>query len=123
MDLAALLSAPIILEPFSRVMIPTGIFLEIPEGYEAQIRARSGISMNHGITMVNGVGTVDSDYRGEIKIPLINLGKSPFVIRSGDRIAQMVISSYEKVHWVPEEALSATDRAAGGFGHTGKRED
>lgn len=119
MDISAFLKETITLEPGNRELIPTGIFVEIPQGYEAQIRARSGLAVKYGIGLVNGIGTIDSDYRGEIKIPLINWGSEPFVINDGDRIAQMVIASYETVQWELSGQLSDTLRGNGGFGHTG----
>ena len=98
---------------------PTGIFLELPEGYEAQVRARSGLAIKRGIGLVNGIGTVDSDYRGELKVPLINWGEEEFVINSGDRIAQVVVCRFEQVRLEPVEELDSTERGSGGFGHTG----
>jgi len=120
MDLKAYLEEPIVLEPMDKQLIPTGVFIELPVGYEAQVRARSGLSIKHGITMVNGVGTIDSDYRGELKVPVINLGKETYTINNGDRIAQMIIAKYEKVMWEPVDTLEDTSRGHGGFGHTGK---
>ena len=110
----------ILIPPGERVLVSTGIFIELPEGYEAQVRARSGLSIKHGIGLVNGVGTIDSDYRGEIKIPLINLGANPYNIEKGDRIAQMIISKYERVSWEPVEELNKTIRDEKGFGSSGK---
>ena len=121
MDLRAWLSAPITLQPLERSLIPTGLFVEIPEGFEAQIRPRSGLAIKHGLTCLNTPGTIDADYRGEIKIILINLSNEPHVIHSGDRVAQMVIQKVEKVTWKTAEVLAETERSAGGFGHTGKR--
>ncbi|NLK65664.1 MAG: dUTP diphosphatase [Tissierellia bacterium] len=118
-DLQAYLDEPLILKPMERVLIPTGLFIEIPEGYEAQIRARSGLAIKHGISLVNGIGTIDSDYRGEIKVILINLGSENFTINSGDRIAQMVIMKHEQVKFELVEELNETERGQGGFGHTG----
>lgn len=118
-DLYANISEPIYLKPLERVLIPTGIYISIPNGYEAQIRARSGLALKHGITLANGVGTIDSDYRGEIKIILINLGQDEFIINSGDRIAQMVFIKYEKVTLIEVNKLNDTKRGGGGFGHTG----
>ncbi len=106
--------------PGERILVGTGIFIELPEGYEAQIRARSGLSIKHGIGLVNGVGTIDSDYRGEIKIPLINWGKDSYNIEKGDRIAQMIIAKYERVSWEPVEELTKTTRNEKGFGSSGK---
>ncbi|MEG0924546.1 MAG: dUTP diphosphatase [Anaerovoracaceae bacterium] len=118
-DLRAFLDKPIVLKPGDRSLVPTGLFIEVPVGYEAQVRARSGLAIKYGIGLVNGIGTVDSDYRGELNIPMINWGNEDFVINSGDRIAQMVINKYEKVQFQLSEELSETDRGAGGFGHTG----
>ena len=121
MDLRAHITEPVTLLPGQRALVPTGIFLELPPGYEAQVRARSGLAVKFGIGLVNGTGTIDSDYRGEIKVPMINWGEEPFVIQDGDRIAQMVVAAYERVAWQAAEQLSETRRGAGGFGHTGKR--
>lgn len=121
MDLKARLLEQVILHPGQRALIPTGIFLELPPGYEAQVRARSGLAVKFGIGLVNGVGTIDSDYRGEIKVPLINWGEEPFLIQSGDRIAQLVVARYQRVEWELSEELSQTKRGAGGFGHTGQK--
>ncbi|MEF9922880.1 MAG: dUTP diphosphatase [Anaerovoracaceae bacterium] len=118
-DLRAFLDKPIVLKPGDRSLVPTGLFIEVPVGYEAQVRARSGLAIKYGIGLVNGIGTVDSDYRGELNIPMINWGNEEFVINNGDRIAQMVINKYEKVQFQLSEELSETDRGAGGFGHTG----
>ncbi len=123
LDLRALLDKPMIIKPMERVLIPTGIFLEIPNGFEGQVRARSGLSIKYGLTMVNGVGTVDSDYRGELKVPIINLGSEEFKVESGDRIAQIVFARYETVNFEPvdsNEDLEKTERGTGGFGHTGR---
>lgn len=119
MDLRADLDGEIVLRPGERALIPTGIHIELPVGLEAQVRARSGLAIKYGVGLVNGIGTIDSDYRGEIKIPVINWGQEDFVIRPGDRIAQLVICKYEKISWVPVEHLGETERGAGGFGHTG----
>ena len=110
----------ITLLPGERALVPTGLFIELPCGYEAQIRGRSGLAIRNGIGLVNGVGTIDADYRGEIKVILINWGSEPFEINSGDRIAQMVISSYERVNFSVVTVLGDTERGSGGFGHTGK---
>ncbi|NLY47125.1 MAG: dUTP diphosphatase [Tissierella sp.] len=118
-DLQAYVSSPIVLKPFSRVLIPTGLYISIPVGYEGQIRGRSGLALKHGITLANGIGTIDSDYRGEIKVILINLGDEPFLINNGDRIAQFVLSKYETIKFEPVEYLEETTRGEGGFGHTG----
>lgn len=120
MDISAFLEEPVVLQPGKRALIPTGLYLQIPEGYEVQIRARSGLALRHGIALVNGVGTVDSDYRGEIGVLLINLGEEPFTIQNGDRIAQMVVSRFVSVKWRQAARLQETERGRGGFGHTGK---
>lgn len=123
LDLRALLDEPLTIKPMERVLIPTGIFLEIPNGFEGQVRARSGLSIKYGLTMVNGVGTVDADYRGELKVPMINLGSEDFIVKSGDRIAQIIFARYESVKFEPVdsvESLEKTKRGAGGFGHTGR---
>lgn len=119
MDLRANISEPIVLKPMERKLIPTGLYIELPLGYEAQIRPRSGLALKHGITVLNSPGTIDADYRGEIKILLINLSDSDFDINDGDRIAQMIVSKHENVLWVQVETLSETIRGAGGYGHTG----
>lgn len=119
MDLRASLSEEISLAPGKRALVPTGLFIELPKGYEAQIRARSGLAVKQGIGLVNGVGTIDSDYRGEIKVPLINWGEDAYVIRDGDRIAQMVVAKYERIVWEETDQLADTQRGCGGFGHTG----
>lgn len=119
MDLRAMLDEPVVLGPGQRKLIPTGISIELPAGYEAQIRARSGLAVKKGIGLVNGIGTIDSDYRGDIGVILINWGDEDFVIENGDRIAQMVIAKYERVEWETADDLSATERGSGGFGHTG----
>ncbi|MEK6508140.1 dUTP diphosphatase [Myroides sp. C4067] len=119
MDLRANLEKPITLNSLERAIVPTGLFIELPEGYEAQIRPRSGLAAKRGITLLNSPGTIDADYRGEIGIILVNLSKEPFVIENGERIAQMVIAKYEQIQWQPVEVLTDTDRGAGGFGSTG----
>ena len=120
MDLRAHLAEPITLLPGKRALIPTGLAIELPAGLEAQVRARSGLAVKHGIGLVNGVGTIDSDYRGEIKISLINWGDEPFVIQDNDRIAQLVVARYETVEWQAVASLAESERGSGGFGHTGK---
>ena len=121
MDLRAYLpEGPITLKPMQRMLIPTGLFMEIPEGYEGQVRPRSGLAIKSGITVLNTPGTIDADYRGEVKIILINLSDSDFVINSGDRVAQIVFAKCEQMEVVNVETLSDTERGAGGFGHTGK---
>ena len=119
MDLRAFLSKPVTLQPLERALIPTGLFVEIPPGFEAQVRPRSGPAIKYGLTCLNTPGTIDADYRGEIKIILINLSSEIQVIQSGDRVAQMVIQKVEKVAWKTSEALEETARSGGGFGHTG----
>jgi dUTP pyrophosphatase len=121
MDLKANISTPITLKPLERAMVPTGIFIELPIGFEAQIRPRSGLAAKHGITVLNSPGTIDADYRGEIKVILVNLSNDPFEINNGERIAQMVIAKHETVIWQEVESLSETVRGEGGFGHTGKK--
>lgn len=118
MDLYACIDGPVTIEPMERRMIPAGFAIELPEGYEAQIRARSGLSIKHGITMVNGIGTIDADYRGEVGVLVINLGQESFVIEPNMRIAQMVIARYEKIAWEVSDDLDETERGAGGFGST-----
>jgi len=121
MDLRASLTAPVVLKPMERKLIPTGLFIELPEGYEAQIRPRSGLALKKGITVLNSPGTIDADYRGEIGIILINLSAEEFVIENGERICQMVVASHETVQWNLVEKLEDTVRGEGGFGHTGKK--
>ena len=120
LDLRAALEEPVTLEPLGRALIPTGLYFAIPAGYEVQIRPRSGLAMKHGITVLNTPGTIDSDYRGEIRVALINLSREPFTIEPGERICQMVLARYEQVEWVEAEQLDDTDRGEGGFGHTGR---
>ena len=120
MDLRAFLSEDIVLKPMERKLIPTGLFIEIPEGYEAQIRPRSGLALKKGITVLNTPGTIDADYRGEIGIILVNLSQEDFVIGNGERICQMVVARHEKVIWEISDILEETNRGKGGFGHTGK---
>ena len=119
MDLRADLENTVLLKPFERKLIPTGLHIELPEGFEAQIRPRSGLAFKHGISIVNSPGTIDADYRGEIKVLLINLSNEVFEINTGDRIAQMIVASHEKVSWQEVEVLNETSRGAGGYGHTG----
>ena len=119
MDIKAYLEEPVTLKPGKRALIPTGLFMEIPEGFEVQIRARSGLAVKYGIGLTNGIGTIDSDYRGEIKVSLINWGEEDFTINNGERIAQMVVSRYEKAELEEVEVISETTRGSGGFGHTG----
>ena len=120
MDIRANIDSDILLEPMQRVLVPTGLFLEIPVGYEAQIRPRSGLAIKHGITVLNSPGTIDSDYRGEVCIILVNLSNKNFVIKDGERICQMVITNHEKAEWISVDSLEETERGKGGFGHTGK---
>lgn len=120
MDLRANISEAITLKPLERRLIPTGLFIELPVGYEAQIRPRSGLALKKGITVLNTPGTIDADYRGEIGVILINLSSEDFVIEDGERICQMVIAQHAQAEWVEVEVLSETERGAGGFGHTGK---
>lgn len=119
MDIMAYLNEPVTLKPLERVLIPTGLFIELNKGYEAQLRPRSGMSIKHGISLVNAVGTIDSDYRGEIKIPTINLSNETYTIQSGDRIAQMIIAKYEQAQLIEVDILEDTKRGSGGFGSTG----
>lgn len=119
MDIRAWLSEPVVLQPGERALIPTGLYMEFDAGYEAQLRARSGLAVKHGIGLVNGVGTIDSDYRGEIKVALINLGQDAFAVKNGERIAQMVISPVVQAEIEPSEMLTETERGSGGFGSTG----
>lgn len=119
MDLRADLDAPISIKPMQRMLIPTNLFIELPQGFEAQIRPRSGLAFKHGITVLNSPGTIDADYRGEIKVLLINLSNEEFKIENGERIAQMVIAKHEQITWQQVKELTSTQRAAGGFGSTG----
>ncbi|MEJ8804461.1 dUTP diphosphatase [Pontibacter sp. H249] len=121
MDLRANLEAPVTLKPLQRALLPTGLFIELPEGHEAQIRPRSGLAYKHGISIVNSPGTIDADYRGEIKVLLVNLSDQDFVVEDGERIAQMVVAKYERVEWAEAEALTNTERGAGGYGSTGTK--
>ncbi|WP_090983316.1 dUTP diphosphatase [Pedobacter suwonensis] len=120
MDLRVAITEEIILKPLQRLLVPTGLFIELPVGYEAQIRPRSGLAYKHGISIVNSPGTIDADYRGEIKVLLVNLSDTDFKIVNGDRIAQMVVAKHETVSWQPVTALGETARGEGGYGHTGK---
>jgi dUTP pyrophosphatase len=121
MDLRANLVSEVSIEPMQRVLIGTGLFIELPKGYEAQIRPRSGLAFKHGITVLNSPGTIDADYRGEIKILLINLSSDTFIIKDGERIAQMIIAKHETISWTIVESLEDTERGAGGYGHTGTK--
>ena len=120
MDLRAFTPEQIILKPMQRLLVPTGLHIELPIGYEAQIRPRSGLAYKHGISIVNSPGTIDADYRGEIKVLLVNLSETDFVINDGDRVAQMVVAQHETVNWTNVTELSDTARGIGGYGHTGK---
>ena len=119
MDLRAFITEDIEIRPLQRTLIPTGLYIELQKGYEAQIRPRSGLALKHGITVLNSPGTIDADYRGEIKILIINLSDTVFVVKNGDRIAQMIIAKYEQVSWEVTEQLNSTTRGEGGYGHTG----
>ena len=119
MDVRANLDAPVVLQPLQRALIPTGLFIALPQGYECQIRPRSGLALKHGISLVNTPGTIDADYRGEVCVILVNLSNEPFTITDGERIAQMVVARHEQVQWCECEVLGETGRGTGGFGHTG----
>lgn len=120
MDLRANIDSPIVLKPLQRCLVPTGIFMALPEGFEAQVRPRSGLAIKKGISVLNSPGTIDADYRGEVCVILVNLSTEDFVIEDGERIAQMVIARYEQAEWQEVDVLDETERGAGGFGHTGK---
>ncbi|HOP12411.1 MAG TPA: dUTP diphosphatase [Lentimicrobium sp.] len=119
MDLRANNEEPIVIASLERALIPTGLYIELPDGYEAQIRPRSGLAAKYGISILNSPGTIDADYRGEIRIILVNLSKEPFTVNRGERIAQMIINRHEQAEWIEVEELNHTERGAGGFGHTG----
>jgi dUTP pyrophosphatase len=119
MDLLASVESDVTLNPSETILVPTGISIELPEGYEAQVRPRSGLAIKHQIGILNSPGTIDSDYRGEVKVVLTNFGKQPFVVRRGDRIAQMIVQRYARIEWDEVESLEQTARGGGGFGHTG----
>ena len=121
MDIRAYLTEPVTMQPMDRYLFPTGLYLELPEGFEAQVRSRSGLAINRGITCMNSPGTIDSDYRGELKVILVNLGNTPQVIQSGDRIAQMIIARTERAIWIPVQKLNVSSRGVSGFGHTGEQ--
>lgn len=121
MDLRANIDEPVTLNPLQRTLVPTGLFIALPQGYEAQVRPRSGLAVKHGVTVLNTPGTIDADYRGEICVILVNLSDQPFVINDGERIAQMVVARHEHVEWTEVENLDETERGAGGFGHTGRQ--
>lgn len=120
MDLRAALTEDIVLKPLERTLVPTGLYIELPAGFEAQIRPRSGLAFKHGLTVLNTPGTIDADYRGEIKVILVNLSNEPFTIKSGERVCQMIIAKHETINWDQVEVLEETVRGEGGFGHTGK---
>lgn len=119
-DLRANLDSPLIVEPLQRVLVPTGLFMALPAGYEAQVRPRSGLAIKHGLTVLNAPGTIDADYRGEVCVILINLSAEAFTINDGERIAQLVIARHEQAEWLPTDTLDETERGAGGFGHSGR---
>ncbi|MCF8234990.1 MAG: dUTP diphosphatase [Bacteroidales bacterium] len=121
MDLRACLEQPVMLKPLERTLIPTGLFIELPVGYEAQVRPRSGLAIKHGITVLNTPGTIDADYRGEIKVIMVNLSNKDYEISNGDRIAQMIISAHARAEWIAVDELNETTRGSGGFGHTGTK--
>lgn len=121
MDIRANIDQSIVLKPLERALIPTGIYIELPKGFEAQIRPRSGLAAKHGITILNSPGTIDADYRGEIKVILVNLSNESFEINDGERICQMVIAEHSQIEWIEADSLDETARGAGGFGHTGKQ--
>lgn len=120
MDLRANIDAPMVLKPLQRCLVPTGVFMALPEGFEAQVRPRSGLAIKKGVSVLNSPGTIDADYRGEVCVILVNLSSEEFVIEDGERIAQMVIARYEQAEWQEVDVLEETERGAGGFGHTGK---
>lgn len=121
MDLRANLDQPITLKPLERSLVPTGLYIQLPEGYEAQIRPRSGLAIKHGISIVNAPGTIDADYRGEIRVILVNLSSQDFIVHDGERVCQMVIAQHARVRWEQVDVLDETERGSGGFGHTGNR--
>ncbi|GAB4129454.1 MAG: dUTP diphosphatase [Raineya sp.] len=121
MDLRANIDSPITLQPLERYLVPTGIFIQLPQGYEGQIRPRSGLSIKKGITLINAVGTIDSDYTGEIKLGIVNLSQEPYTIQDGERLAQLVVARYEQIAWENVESLEVTERGDGGFGSTGTK--
>lgn len=120
-DLRASITEPLTLKPLERTLVSTGLYIELPVGYEAQVRPRSGLAAKHGITVLNSPGTIDADYRGEIKVILVNLSNETFIINNGERVAQMVIAKHEQAEWILTEELADTERGAGGFGHTGSK--
>jgi len=120
LDVCAFLEEPLVIKPMERMLISTGLFLEIPDGFEVQIRPRSGLALKHGITVLNSPGTIDADYRGEVKVLLINLGTEPFEIKSGERVAQMILAKHESLQWKLVTELASSKRGSGGYGSTGK---
>lgn len=121
MDLRAFITEDVVIKPLQRVLIPTGLFIALPVGYEAQIRPRSGLAYKHGLTVLNSPGTIDADYRGELKVLLVNLSDTEFTVANGERIAQMVVAKHETVNWQLVAELETTERGEGGYGHTGKK--
>jgi dUTP pyrophosphatase len=121
LDMRANLDESIILKPLERAMIPTGLFIELPEGFEAQVRPRSGLAAKNGISVLNSPGTIDADYRGEIKVILVNLSNDLFIIEDGERVAQLIVAKHERVDWIPSEELGSSERGSGGFGSTGTK--
>lgn len=121
MDLRANIDAPVVLKPLERKLIPTGLFIELPEGFEAQVRPRSGLALKKGITVLNSPGTIDADYRGEICVILINLSAEDFTVNDGERIAQMIVSKHERIEWTEVDSLESSERGEGGFGHSGEK--
>ena len=121
LDLRANLDAPIVLKPLERALVPTGLFIELPVGYEAQVRPRSGLAAKNGVSVLNSPGTIDADYRGEIKVILVNLSNEVFTVNDGERVAQLVVAKHEQVSWKPSEELASSSRGEGGFGHTGTK--
>ena len=121
MDLRANIDTPITLKPLQRCLVPTGLYIALPDGYEAQVRPRSGLSLKFGVTVLNSPGTIDADYRGEIRVIMVNLSSEDFVVNDGDRIAQMVVARYEQIEWSDVDVLDETERGDGGFGHSGRK--
>lgn len=121
LDLRAELNEPVVLKPLERALISTGLFIELPGGYEAQVRPRSGLAFKNGLTILNSPGTIDADYRGEIKVLLVNLSNEAFIVQDGERVAQMIVAKHEQISWMPSEELSETERGAGGYGSTGTK--
>jgi dUTP pyrophosphatase len=120
LDLRANLDAEIELAPMDRILVPTGLYIQIPDGYEGQVRPRSGLAIKHGVTVLNSPGTIDSDYRGEVKVILVNLGNEKFIVKDGERIAQLIVAPHQQINWEAVEKLDSTERNEGGFGHTGR---